>query len=263
MANSIQEKKLSAKTVTADIINYSALTIIILLAWHIASADGKVSQLLLPSMTRVWDNFTVQLHSGQLFSDISASLWTVARGYFFGAAAGLVFGVLMGIFPRVNKFFSFIFDAVRQIPGIAWFPLIILWFGIGDLSKIILVARGTFFPVLVNTIEGIRTADPKYIDLVKLYQVKLSDIIFKIYVPSAMPYLCTGLRLGAGTAWMSVVAAEMLGASKGLGFRIENSQQMMQSDVMIVDILMIGILGWLIDIILKRVTLVLNRWKKV
>lgn len=262
MAKNGQEKTLNAKTVMADVINYSTLTIIILLAWHTATIGGNVSQLLLPSITRVWENFLSQLESGQLLTDISASLWTVARGYFFGAALGLVFGVLMGIFPRVNKFFSFIFDAVRQIPGIAWFPLIILWFGIGDLSKIILVARGTFFPVLVNTIDGIKTTDPKYIDLVKLYQVKLTDIVFKIYVPSAMPYLCTGLRLGAGTAWMSVVAAEMLGASKGLGFRIENSQQLMQSDIMIVDVLIIGALGWLIDIILKRVTILLNSWKK-
>lgn len=251
----------SAKIIFFDVINYTGFTVILLIAWHLASAKGDVSSLLLPSFSKVKDSFFMQLETGQLVKDIVASLGTVAKGYILGASLAIVFGVLMGTFSRVNKFFSFIFDAVRQIPGIAWFPLIILWFGIGDLAKIILVARGTFFPVLVNMIDGIHETNPKYMDLVRLYQVKLWDIIFKIYVPSALPFLCTGLRLGAGSAWMSVVAAEMLGASKGLGFRIENSQQLMQSEVMIVDIIIIGILGWLIDLLLKKVTSSLVKWK--
>lgn len=248
------------KTVAVNAINYSALSIIIFISWYYVTSKGQVSSLLLPSVGQVKESFIVQLNNGQLFKDISSSVITVAKGFFVGGILGVVFGILMGTFPRFNKFFSFIFDAIRQIPGLAWFPLIILWFGIGDLSKIILVARGTFFPVLVNTIDGIASANPKYMDLVKLYQVRTMDIIFKIYVPSAIPFLCVGLRLGASTAWMSVVAAEMLGASSGLGFRIANSQQLMQSDVMIVDILIIGILGWIIDVILKRITVRVTKW---
>lgn len=248
------------KTGAVNVINYSALSIIIFISWYYVTNKGQVSSLLLPSIGQVKESFIVQLNNGQLFKDISSSVITVAKGFFVGGILGVVFGILMGTFPRFNKFFSFIFDAIRQIPGLAWFPLIILWFGIGDLSKIILVARGTFFPVLVNTIDGIASANPKYMDLVKLYQVRTMDIIFKIYVPSAIPFLCVGLRLGASTAWMSVVAAEMLGASSGLGFRIANSQQLMQSDVMIVDILIIGILGWSIDLILKRITVKVTKW---
>lgn len=250
-----------AKIICFDVINYTGCTILLLVVWHLASSGGNVSELLLPSFSKVKDSFFIQLENGQLINDIIASLGTVAKGYILGAVLAVIFGILMGTFSRVNKFFSFIFDAVRQIPGIAWFPLIILWFGIGDLAKIILVARGTFFPVLVNMIDGIHATNPQYMDLVKLYKVKLQDIIFKIYVPSALPFLCTGLRLGAGSAWMSVVAAEMLGASKGLGFRIENSQQLMQSEVMIVDIIVIGILGWLIDLLLKKITSNLIKWK--
>lgn len=256
-------KEYNLKSWIIEALNYAAFPVIILFGWYQITNSGKVSSLMLPSIEMVKVSFLSQLQSGQLWLDISASVIIVIKGYLAGAGLGLIFGVLMGIFPRVNKFFSLIFDAIRQIPGIAWFPLIILWFGIGDLSKIILVARGTFFPVLVNTIDGIDSTNPKYIDLIKLYQVKLKDIIFKIYVPSALPFLCVGLRLGAGMAWMSVVAAEMLGAAAGLGFRIETSQQLMQSDVMIVDILIIGILGLGVDFLLKIFTSHLVKWEQI
>lgn len=200
-------KEYNLKSWIIEVINYAAFPVIILFCWYQVTKSGEVSSLMLPSIGKVKDSFCLQLQNGQLLSDIGASVDTVIKGYLTGTGLGLFFGIMMGIFPRVNKFFSLIFDAIRQIPGIAWFPLIILWFGIGDLSKIILVARGTFFPVLVNTIDGICSTNPKYVDLIKLYQVKLKDIIFKIYVPSALPFLCVGLRLGAGMAWMSVVAA--------------------------------------------------------
>lgn len=265
MSKNQKEKrsKWNYKLGLADTINYIALSGIILVCWHYVTTKGEVSSLLLPSIEQVKRSFLLQLNSGQLINDVVASVITVGKGFLVGSILGMVFGILMGAFDRFNKFFSFIFDAIRQIPGLAWFPLIILWFGIGDLSKIILVARGTFFPVLVNTIDGINATNPRYMDLVKLYKVKTRDVILKIYVPSALPFLCVGLRLGASTAWMSVVAAEMLGASSGLGFRIANSQQLMQSDVMIVDILIIGVLGWIIDVVLKKVTVRMTRWCRV
>lgn len=167
----------------------------------------------------------------------------------------------MGFFARINKFFAVIFDGIRQIPGLAWFPLIILWFGIGDMAKIVLVARGTFFPVLVNTIDGVRNTNPAYTDLVKLYKVKKVDVITKLYIPSALPFVFVGLRLGAGMAWMSVVAAEMMESTSGLGFRIITSQQLMQSDLMLVDIIVIGILGWILDYALKKLTNLTDKWK--
>lgn len=262
MGKKKSKKQKSVTSVMADAINYTALIIIIVLIWIYVTNSGSVSTLLLPTITQVKDNFVDQLISGQLIGDICVSLKTVAEGFLMGAALGLILGIAMGTWSRVNKFFGFLFDAIRQIPGVAWFPLIILWFGIGDLSKVILVARGAFFPILVNTIEGIRSTDVKYMDLVKLYKVKFHDVILKIHAPSAIPFICSGLRLGASSAWIALVAAEMLGASSGLGYRIQNAQQMMRSDVMIVDILVIGILGWLIDLILRKATSLLIKWNR-
>lgn len=247
----------------ADLINYIALPAIILIIWHFATKSGELSAIVLPSPTAILSNFFKQLDSGQLQKDISSSIICVLKGYAIGSVLGIGFGIAAGIFERFQKFFTVIFDGVRQIPGIAWFPLIILWFGIGDLSKIILVANGAFFPVLINTIEGVRNTDKSYLDLVRLYKVNTADIILKIYLPSSLPFVFTGLKLGASRAWMSVVAAEMLGASSGLGYRISNSQQLMQSDVLIVDIIIIGILGWIFNLIIEKITAVSIKWKNI
>ena len=246
-----------------DIINYIALPIIILIVWYLIKENGQISDIVLPSPADIWLNFLEQLKSGQLQKDTYSSVLCVFKGYAIGALLGIGFGIVSGVFIKVQKFFTLIFDGVRQIPGIAWFPLIILWFGIGDLSKIILVANGTFFPVLINTIEGVRNTDKSYLDLVKLYRVNAIDVLFKIYLPSALPFVFTGLKLGASRAWMSVVAAEMLGASSGLGYRISNSQQLMQSDVLIVDIIVIGILGWVFNLIIEKITKFSTKWKNI
>jgi sulfonate transport system permease protein len=257
-----QKKKMSPLRGSAELINYIAFPIILLLLWIYATSKGNVSKILLPAPADVWDNFVEQLKTGMLFKDILSSLSSVLRGYVVGALLGLFFGVLMGFSARINKFFSLIFNGIRQIPGLAWFPLIILWFGIGDMSKIVLVARGTFFPVLVNTIDGVQNTNPAYMDLVNLYKVKKKDVITKIYIPSALPFVCVGLRLGAGMAWTSVVAAEMLGSTSGLGFRITVSQQLMQSNIMLVDIITIGVLGALLDWLLGKATKRFEVWKK-
>lgn len=256
-----QKKKLSGATLAADIINYLSFPVIIILIWYLVTASGNISGLLLPAPEKVINNFLSQITSGQLLTDILSSLSCVFKRYIAGALLGLLFGILMGFSARINKFFAVIFDGIRQIPGLAWFPLIILWFGIGDMAKIVLVARGTFFPVLVNTIDGVRNTNPAYTDLVKLYKVKKVDVITKLYIPSALPFVFVGLRLGAGMAWMSVVAAEMMGSTSGLGFRIITSQQLMQSDLMLVDIIVIGILGWILDYALKKLTNLTDKWK--
>lgn len=257
-----KKKPASAAEWFVEIVNYLAFPVMIICLWKYTVSKGNVSSLLLPAPESVLNNFISQMRSGQLPKDIGASLSSVLRGYLVGAALGLIFGVAMGFSARVNKFFGLMFNGIRQIPGLAWFPLIILWFGIGDMAKIVLVARGTFFPVLVNTIDGVQNTNPAYMDLVNLYRVKKKDVITKIYIPSALPFVCAGLRLGAGMAWTSVVAAEMMGATSGLGFRITTAQQLMQSNIMLVDIIVIGVLGWILDWALNKLTARFDRWKE-
>ncbi|WP_301860697.1 ABC transporter permease [uncultured Megasphaera sp.] len=256
-----QKKAFYFSSRTVDIINYLLFPAIILLIWFYATTEGHVSELLMPSIPSVAANIGDQIHTGQLQKDILISLSSVLRGYFLGAALAIVIGVAMGLSARSNKFFALVMDSIRQVPGLAWFPLIILWFGVGDMAKIVLVARGAFFPVLINTIHGVQGINPAYRDLIRLYHVKRWDVITKLYIPSALPFVCTGLRLGAGMAWMSVVAAEMMGATSGLGFRIITAQQLMKSNILIADIIVIGILGWILDYGLKTISRKAQSWK--
>jgi sulfonate transport system permease protein len=243
------------------VINFLALPSIIVLAWYIISVLKIFPPIILPSPQAVLRNFIDQIRSGLLFSDFFISVWRVVRGYSIGALLGIVFGVLMGMSIGADSFFSGIFTGIRQIPGIAWIPLLILWFGIGDTSKLVLIAKGTFFPVLVNTIEGIRGINYGYLELAKLYRVRTIDLIRQIYLPGAMPSIFVGLRLGAGMAWMSVVGAELIASSDGLGYRMSNAQQLMRSDVLIVDMIVIGVIGACLDFFLRRVTVLVSKWK--
>jgi sulfonate transport system permease protein len=248
---------------TAKIVDcFSALAVpvIVIIIWQTITVLNVFPPIILPPPEAVLRNFMNQIQSGLLFSDLFISMSRVIKGYLIGVSLGIVFGVLMGMSLRINGIFSGVFTGIRQIPGITWIPLLILWFGIGETSKLVLIAKGTFFPVLVNTIDGIRNISRGYLELAKLYKVKKIDLITRIYLPGAVPSIFVGLRLGAGMAWMSVVGAELLASSDGLGYRISNAQQLMQSNVLLVDMIVIGVVGALLDFLLRKSAGLVSRW---
>ncbi|MBO2879932.1 ABC transporter permease, partial [Providencia rettgeri] len=153
----------------------------------------------------------------------------------------------MALSLRTNQIFNLTLNAIRQIPPLAWIPLLILWFGIGEVTKIILIIKSAFFPILLSTINGIQTTPMTYIELGNLYQFNIWQKLRKIYIPSLLPNLFTGLRLAMGLSWATVVAAEMIAANSGIGYRINDARIMLDSPVVIVGILVIGIVGLLLD----------------
>jgi sulfonate transport system permease protein len=237
--------------------NYIIFPIILLAVWQILSKSGIFTPILMPSLGTLGRTFVNSIQSGQITEDLVVSLIRVLKGYGVGIGLGILFGIVMGIYVRTEKFFSFVFNAIRQIPPLAWVPLIILWFGIGETSKIILIAKSSFFPILLNTIEGIRCLPLGYVELSKLYKINKRDLIFKMYIPSAMPFIFTGLRLGAGAAWLTVVASEIIVATSGIGYRINDARNLMQSDVVISNMVVIGITGVLMDWLLRLLEKVL------
>lgn len=243
------------------ILNRLLIPVALLVVWEIVSIYKVFPPMIIPAPEKVWHNFVTQVQTGMLQKDLAVSLLRVIKGFAVGAVLGIALGILLGISARFNEMLSGIFNGIRQIPPIAWIPLFIVWFGVGDLSKIVLVAKGTFFPVLLNTIDGIHNADRGHLEVAQLYRIKKVDLIRKVYFPAAVPFVFVGLRLGAGMAWMSVVAAEMLASTAGIGYRINDAQQLMQSDEMIVDMIVIGIVGGLVDLLLKLATKRITRWK--
>jgi sulfonate transport system permease protein len=238
------------------------LPILILILWHIATVYQWFSPLILPSLGQVGLGFKKQIQSGALMQDLLISLFRVLKGYTIGAAIGILMGVLMGMKESIYHFFYATITFIRQIPIVAWIPLIIVWAGIGETSKVIIIAMATFFTVLVNTMSGIKETNQEYLELATLYNLTSFMKFRKIYLKSAIPSIFIGLRLGLGIAWMAVVAAELIGAQNGIGYRISDARALMRSELVIICMLVIGLLGLIMDKILRMITKQMTPWVK-
>jgi sulfonate transport system permease protein len=151
---------------------------------------------------------------------------------------------------------------IRQIPLYAWIPLIILWFGIGEQSKLVIIAKSVFIPVFINTFQGVRGVSNDYVEVANVLELSRSKLIRKVIFPSALPSIFTGLRLGAGASWMAVVAAEMLGGLTGLGFGLMQARDFLRSDKLIALMAVIGLVGFLCDRLIRQIEATSLHWRK-
>lgn len=242
-------------------INIGTLPVIILALWIIVTKLELFSPAILPSISTVFDSFKSQLSSGQLIKDIGISLLRVVEGYLIAAVLGITLGVFMGISERINKFFFLTFTSMRQIPMLAWIPLIVLWFGIGESSKIIVIVIAAYFPILLNTMNGIKRTDKKLIEVGNMYNLSKWKLFSKIYFPSALPSIFVGLKLGLGISWMAVVGAEIIASSSGIGYRMNDARSLMQPEVVFVGMIVIALTGIIMDQILTRISKKITPWE--
>jgi sulfonate transport system permease protein len=236
--------------------------VFLIILWQSLSAAGVFIEVVLPSPVNVVKGFVKMIRDGTLLIDLKASGYRVWIGYFWGAVIGIVLGFSSGLSKFVERIISPLVDVMRQIPMMAWIPLIILWFGIGELSKHIIIGKSVFIPIFVNTLQGIRGVSNDYIEVADVLEVPYFKRLFKVVLPSAMPLVFTGLRLGAGFAWMAVVAAEMLGGLTGLGYGLLHARDFLESDKLIALMFVIGILGFTIDRMILYIAGHLLRWRK-
>lgn len=227
------------------------LPVIFLVSWELAVRGGILKANLTPPPSKLWSTFCSLLLSGKLQRGLSVSFLRVFIGFAIGSVAGVVLGFLMGLFRWFNDALSVFVSVFRPIPTIALIPIFIIIFGIGELSNVAVIFVGSFWPVLLNTISGTMEVDGRLLELAYVYRVSGSKTIFKIIFPSAVTSILTGIRLGLGTAWMSVVAAEMIGASSGIGYMIMLARELAQPSYMYVEVFVIGIIGLLLDRILS------------
>lgn len=230
--------------------------------WILLSESGRFSPIIMPTIKEIGNSLIESITNGTIALDLKVSFLIVIRGYAIGATAGLLLGTVMGISGTVNRLFAPMFNAVRQIPPLAWIPLLILWVGIGDMAKIILISVGVFFPVLLNTISGISEVSTSYLEFARNYKIKKKDILLKILIPGAAPTIFVGLRLGAGTAWMSIVAAEMIAAVAGVGYRINAARNLLQTSQVIVYMVLIGVIGGLMDTLIRKIGGLAVKWRE-
>jgi sulfonate transport system permease protein len=219
--------------------------------WCIGSSTGAINPSIIPTPQKVGEAFSKMLEDGSLWQHILASFSRVLKGFAIGAVSGVVLGLLIGLYFRLNQLFATLIGVLRPIPPIAMIPLFIMWLGIGEESKVALVTVGAFWPVLLNTIAGVQSTDPKLIEVAQVFGKSRLTILKDIIIPSTIPSLFTGLRLSISTAWSCVVAAEMIAADKGVGYLIMFARQMSKPAELFVGIISIGVIGLAIDILFQ------------
>lgn len=233
----------------------------IVILWWCATTFGNISEGLLPSLPSVSHVFQSMVQSGQLQSDLLVSISRVVKGFLSASVLGVTLGSIMGMSETACQMLLPLITTVRQIPMIAWFPLVILWCGIGELSKVVIIVIAAFFPVLVNTLSGIQSTPEGYIEVAKMYRISKWKQFVKLYMPHALPQILVGLKLGLGVSWMAVVASELVAATSGIGYRMNDARSMLQSNKVIVCMIVIGLVGILMDKLISIVFSRLTPWE--
>jgi sulfonate transport system permease protein len=232
-----------------------------LIYWKIAGDTYHLNTKILAAPENVINLFKEMLVNGKYFKNISASLVRVVKGYTLGVCMGLIFGILIGMYKNVNRALVAVIGILRPIPPIALIPFFILWLGIGETAKITVIAIGSFWPVLLNTMQGISEADSKLIEVAGVFGKPKMTVFLRIILPSAVPAIFTGLRLGISQAWTCVVTAEMIAASAGVGFMIQYARELAQPDLLLLGIITIGVIGVIIDIVMIFLQKKIVYWK--
>ncbi len=245
-----------------DLLSRIWLPIALIVIWYGISAAELATRLLLPSPVDVATGAWSLLTNGDLFRHVSVSLIRVFEGFALAAVAGILLGGAIGIWSIVDKTFDWLLQALKPIPPIGWFPLAVLWFGIGEVSKVFIIFLGAFFPILINTVDGIRQLDRRYMELAKVHEVSWWRFVRRVIIPGALPSILTGMRIGIGFAWTCVVAAELIAAEAGIGYLIVDARQTFRADLVIVGMLTIGLLGTLMDVILRKMETQLVPWRQ-
>lgn len=242
------------------ILRKLVVPLLLLVAWQLVIEFGIYSRGQLPAPVDVLTASRELYDRGRLFENIGISVQRVAFGFGWGAVVALVFGLAVGVSRSIEDYLSPTLQAIRAVPSLAWVPLLILWLGIGEEPKIVLVAIGAFFPIYTNLVAGIRQIDRKLVEVGRAYGMRGLALIRGVMLPASLPSLFTGLRLGLAQAWLFLVAAELIASSRGLGFLLTDSANLSRVDITVLSILMLALLGKTTDWLLQMVERRILRW---
>ena len=229
--------------------------------WEIAVGLGLSSGRLLPPPSVIFDTFVDLASTGELQRHALATLSRVAAGFVCGVTAGTLVGAISGYSALTHRLVDPTLQALRSIPSIAWVPLFILWFGIFEASKIILIAVGVFFPVYLGVMGAVISVDRKIVEVGRVFRLSGPAMVWRILLPAVMPAYVISLRAGLGLGWMFVVAAEFLGASTGLGFLLIDGQQLGKPAQIVAAIVAFAIIGKFTDYLIVALAAPFLRWE--
>jgi sulfonate transport system permease protein len=237
------------------------LPLALALGWEVVVRAGWAEGRLLPPPSRIIATLYALARTGELWTHAWATLWRVLAGFALGAAGGILAGALTGVSATARRLLDPTLHALRAIPSLAWVPLFILWLGIFEASKVALIAVGVFFPVYLGVADAILSVDRKLIEVGRVFRLSPGELARRILVPAVLPETISALRSGLGLGFMFVVAAELMGASEGLGYLLLDGQQLGKPDQILAAIIAFALMGKGLDTILLLLTRPLLRWQ--
>lgn len=239
---------------TKSTVNILLTPVLIILYWHILTSTELISPYLLPPPIKVWNSTLHLVSTGALQKHITISLFRVMSGFLLSCFLGVFLACLASSSVIVEKLLSAPISLLRMIPPLATIPLLILFLGIGDTTQITIIVLASVFPIFLNTFDGLKRVDETQKELAKSLNLSPIRYALSIIAPNAIPSFITGVRLAFGYSWRALIGAELIAASSGLGYLIVDAQEMLKTDEVIVGILTIGILGWILDTVIKHVS---------
>ena len=234
-------------TISRNIRNIIIGFIILIAVWQLVVVIGKYDSALFPSPLLVFEGIVSLIRDGTLFIHFQVSLLRFLAGYLLAVVSAVTLGLLLGRMPSLWGVIDPIVQILRPVSPIAWSPFIVLWFGIGDIPAIVIIFIAAFFPVLLSTVSAVRKVDKTYLKVAENFEINRFSLLRKIIFPAAFPMIANGLHIAVGTAWVFLVAGEMVGAQSGLGYLIVDARNSMRLDLVMAGILFIGISGLLLD----------------
>lgn len=244
--------------------------LVVLLIWHIASTYGWADARFIPPPLTVLKSLNEWMfgtagtgpYSGTWFSHAGNSFYRVMGGFLVAAFFGVLIGCIVGWSRLMSDLLDPIIQIVRPIPITAWVPFAVIFFGIRDASAFFLIALGAFFPIVINTAAGVSGTPALLVRAARMLGIRPHNILRRVVLPSAMPYIFTGLRLGIGLAWVLVIVAEMMAVKSGLGFAMWDAYYFLRMDIIIGAMLSVGLLGFLSDLLIKAIANHVLKWSR-
>jgi sulfonate transport system permease protein len=229
--------------------------------WQLLSSTGRLPQTIVGSPAQVWDQGVTLVNNGELGSAIAASLQRVGLGLLIGGAAGIVLALVSGLSRLGEDIVDAPMQMVRNVPFVGIIPLLIIWLGVGQAPKVVLIALGVMFPLYINLSAGIRAVDPALIEAGRTLGLGRIGVIWHVILPSALPQLLVGLRFALGISWLALIFAEQISATNGLGYLMQSAQELLQSNTIVVCLVIYALLGLAADVIVRGLERALLAWR--
>ncbi|MBV8586394.1 MAG: aliphatic sulfonate ABC transporter permease SsuC [Verrucomicrobia bacterium] len=236
------------------------LPVILIVVWQSLSSAGFLASRVLPSPAAVLFAGIHLTATGELPLHLFESFRRALAGLLIGGSIGLLLGLLNGLSAPANRLLDSSVQMVRNIPHLAMIPLVILWFGIGEEAKLFLIAVGVFFPLYINTVHGIRSINPRLIEMARSYRLGRLGLLLNVILPGALPSVLVGLRYALGITWLTLIVAETIASDNGIGYMTMNARDFLQTDVMILGICLYALLGKVADMLTRFLERRLLRW---